>query len=478
MAKGRKKQLPAKSILCIGAGYVGGPSMAVLADRCRDRKVTVVDIDAAKIRAWKGSRLPIFEPGLDKIVNRTRGKNLFFSTNLPAEIEEADMIFVCVNTPTKGFGYGAGYASDMQYVEKTARMILRHSQSDKIVVEKSTVPVRTAEALERILCSGDRGGVQFEVLSNPEFMAEGTAVRDLEEPDRVLIGSRETPSGRKARRALADIYARWVAPDRILETNIWSSELSKLAANAFLAQRISSINSISALCERTGASIEEVSRAIGMDRRIGEKFLRAGIGFGGSCFQKDILSLVYLCRSYGLHEVADYWESVVRLNEYQKQRFVQNIIEKMFHTVTDKRIAVLGFAFKPDTGDTREAPAIYVCKRLLEEGARLSIVDPEALENARRDLEGIDQSVTYERDVYRAAKGAHALAVLTEWRQFVDLDYEKIFQEMEKPAFVFDGRNLLDPDALARIGFHVSPVGKRERSALAAGGVKSGHWTV
>lgn len=463
MRKGSVRDAGVKNILCIGAGYVGGPSMAVLADRCPSKKVTVVDVDAAKIRAWKGSKLPIFEPGLDKIVKRTRGKNLFFSTDIPGEIERADMIFVCVNTPTKAFGYGEGYASDMQYVEKTARMILRHARSETIVVEKSTVPVRTAEAIERIFCSGAIEGRPIEVLSNPEFLAEGTAVRDLEEPDRVLIGSRETPTGKKARRALAEMYARWVERDRILETNTWSSELSKLTANAFLAQRISSINSISALCERTGANVDEVSRAIGMDARIGKDFLRAGVGFGGSCFQKDILSLVYLCRSYGLTEVADYWESVVRINEYQKRRFVHNIIEKMFHTVTDKRIAVLGFAFKPDTGDTRDAPAVYICKRLLEEGARLSIVDPKALENARKDLEGIDQNVAYERDVYKAAKGAHALAVLTEWKAFQGFDFEKIYKRMVKPAFVFDGRNLLDPDALARIGFHVVPVGKKER---------------
>ncbi len=452
-----------KNILCIGAGYVGGPSMAVLADRCPGRKVTVVDVNAAKIRAWKSANLPIFEPGLDKVVKRTRGRNLFFSTDIPGEIKKADMIFVCVNTPTKAFGHGAGYASDMQYVEKTARMILQHARPGTVVVEKSTVPVRTAEAIERILRSDETEGKQIEVLSNPEFLAEGTAIRDLEEPDRVLIGSRETRNGKKARRALADVYAEWVDRKRIVETNTWSSELSKLTANAFLAQRISSINSVSALCEKTGANIEEVSRAIGMDERIGHKFLRAGVGFGGSCFQKDILSLVYLCRSYGLHEVADYWESVVGINEYQKRRFVQNIIEHMFHTVTDKRIAVLGFAFKPDTGDTREAPAVYICKRLLEEGARLSITDPKALENAKKDLEGIDGGVTYERSVYKAAQGAHALLVLTEWKEYRDLDYPKIFKAMAKPAFVFDGRNLLDPDVLAGIGFHVVPVGKREK---------------
>ncbi len=462
----KKNDFPVKNILCIGAGYVGGPTMVVLADRCPHVKITVGDINPERIKAWKSSKLPVFEPGLDKIVKRTRGRNLFFTTDIPGEIEKADMIFVSVNTPTKVFGHGAGYAADMQFVEKTARTILKYARSDKIVIEKSTMPVRTAQAIERILCSGNAQGIHFSVLSNPEFLAEGTAVRDLENPDRILIGSREDSKGRKARRLLVDLYANWVSRDRIVETNVWSSELSKLAGNAFLAQRISSINSISAFCEKTGANIEEVAHAIGMDSRIGEKFLRAGVGFGGSCFRKDILNLVYLCKNYGLEEVADYWESVVRLNDYQQQRFVENIVEKMFATVTGKKIAVLGFAFKPDTGDTRDAPAIYVCKKLLEEKAQLSIVDPEALENARKDLAGIDQDVEYGNNVYKAAKGAHAIVVLTEWKEFLSVDFERVFRQMEKPAFVFDGRNLLDPDYLAKIGFHVFPVGKRGKSSF------------
>ncbi len=462
----KKKDLSVKNILCIGAGYVGGPTMAVLADRCPQVKITVGDINAERIKGWNSSQLPIFEPGLDKIVKRTRGRNLFFTTDIPGEIEKADMIFVSVNTPTKVFGHGAGYAADMQFVEKTARTILQYARSDKIVIEKSTMPVRTAQAIERILCSGDTQGIHFDVLSNPEFLAEGTAIRDLEEPDRILIGSREDSRGKKARRLLVDLYANWVSRDRIVETNVWSSELSKLVGNAFLAQRISSINSISAFCEKTGANIEEVAHGIGMDSRIGGKFLQAGVGFGGSCFRKDILNLVYLCKNYGLEEVADYWESVVRLNDYQKQRFVENIVEKMFTTVTGKKIAVLGFAFKPDTGDTRDAPAIYVCKRLLEEKAMLSIVDPEAVENARKDLEGIDQGVEYGDDVYKAVKGAHAIVVLTEWKAFLSVDFKKVFKQMEKPAFVFDGRNLFDPDYLAKIGFHVFPIGKRARSSF------------
>ena len=346
-------------ILCIGAGYVGGPTMTMIARKCPTYKVTVVDINKARIDAWNSDNIPIYEPGLDEVVKAARGKNLFFSTDVDQAIREADIIFVSVNTPTKTFGEGAGRAPDLQYWEKTARQILANSDSSKIIVEKSTLPVRTAEAMERIL-NGNPKGIEFEVLSNPEFLAEGSAIQDLENPDRVLVGSRETPSGLAARKALVDIYAHWVPKEKIIESNVWSAELSKLAANAFLAQRISSINSISALCEKTEADVGEVSYAIGMDSRIGPKFLKASVGFGGSCFQKDILNLVYICESYGLHEVADYWESVVRMNQWQQKRFVQNILTGMFRTVAGKRIALLGFAFKADTGDTRESPAISV----------------------------------------------------------------------------------------------------------------------
>ncbi len=448
-----------KNILCIGAGYVGGPTMAVIAAKCPDCKVTVVDINAERIRAWGTDQLPIFEPGLLAVVREARGRNLFFSTDIAAGIREADIIFVSVNTPTKTFGHGAGMASDLQYWEKTAHEIVAHSDRAKIIVEKSTLPVRTAEAMERIL-QENKKGIPFEVISNPEFLAEGSAVRDLLEPDRVLIGSRQTEAGLRAAREIVDIFASWVAVERIITTNLWSAELSKLVANAFLAQRISSINAVSALCEKTGADVGEISFAVGSDSRIGRRFLNASIGFGGSCFKKDILNLVYISRSYGLNEVADYWEAVVRMNEYQQERFVQTIIREMFHTVVGKKIAMLGFAFKADTGDTRESPGIHVARKLLEEQAVLAITDPQALDNARRDLAGIAGAVEFEPDPYRAAADAQALAVVTEWEAFKKLDYEKIFASMRKPAFVFDGRNILDHRKLFEIGFNVFPLGK------------------
>ena len=454
-----------RTILCIGAGYVGGPTMAMIANKCPDYRVLVVDIDAERIRAWQSDRLPIYEPGLQELVKTSLNRNLFFSTDIVAGIEQADIIFVSVNTPTKTFGQGAGRAADLQYWEKTARQILAHSKTDKIVVEKSTLPVRTAEAMERILHSG-AAAVHFEVLSNPEFLAEGTAVRDLEEPDRVLVGGHDTESGRRAVAELVDIYARWVPRDRILTASVWSSELSKLAANAVLAQRISSINSLSALCERTEADVTEVARAIGMDRRIGPRFLNASVGFGGSCFKKDILNLVYLCEHYGLPEVANYWEQVVRMNEYQEDRFVRKMIAAMFNTVAGKRIAVLGFAFKADTGDTRESPAIRVVRALVEERASVVVTDPEALDNARRDLADLGDKVTFEADPYRAAEGAHALAVMTEWKEYEALDYRRLFDGMIKPAFVFDGRNRLNHTRLHEIGFNVFPIGKRPLSHL------------
>jgi UDPglucose 6-dehydrogenase len=447
-------------ILCIGAGYVGGPTMAVIADRCPQLTVTITDINRERIDAWNSDNLPIFEPGLDDVVRRTRGRNLFFSTDIPGEIRLADIIFVSVNTPTKAFGEGAGRAADLQYWEKTAREILAHSDRSKIVVEKSTLPVRTAAAMARILNSNGKG-VRFQVLSNPEFLAEGTAIRDLEHPDRVLVGSEETPEGIKARQALVDVYANWVPRERIIESNVWSAELSKLAANAFLAQRISSINSISALCELTEADVDEVAHAIGTDSRIGAKFLKAGVGFGGSCFRKDILNLVYIAESYGLGEVARYWESVVRMNEWQEARFVRAMLASMFNTVAGKRIALFGFAFKADTGDTRDSPAAAVARDLLAERAHLVITDPKALANAQQDLAAAGGVVAFEADPYAAAAGAHAIALLTGWEVYRTLDYQRIFQSMTKPAFVFDGRNVLDHEALFEIGFNVFPIGKK-----------------
>ncbi|MBC8460238.1 MAG: nucleotide sugar dehydrogenase [Deltaproteobacteria bacterium] len=448
-----------KNILCIGAGYVGGPTMAMIAHKCPQYKVTVVDINPSRIAQWKSDNLPIYEPGLDELVKGTIGKNLFFTTEIEKGIKESEIIFVSVNTPTKMFGAGAGMAADLQYWEKTARQIREHAESHKIIVEKSTLPVKTALAMERILTSFNNG-IRFDVLSNPEFLAEGTAIKDLEDPDRVLIGSRETASGLNARDELVEIYANWVPKERIITSNIWSSELSKLVANAFLAQRISSINSITALCEKTDADINEVARAVGMDSRIGNKFLNASIGFGGSCFKKDILNLVYLCQYYGLEEVADYWERVVGINDYQKERFILNMLGTMFNTLAGKKICIFGFAFKANTGDTRESPAIFISKRLLEERAKLVITDPKALKNAMTDLNGIDGVISYIEDPYEASAGCDAIAVMTEWQIFADLDFEKIYRSMTKPAFIFDGRNILDHKRLFEIGFNVFPIGK------------------
>lgn len=448
-----------KNVLCIGAGYVGGPTMAVIALKCPACRIEVVDINAERIRQWNSDNIPIYEPGLNEIVQEVRGKNLFFSTDIAAGIKKADIIFVSVNTPTKTFGEGAGMASDLQYWEKTAHEIVSYSESDKIIVEKSTLPVRTAEAMERIL-KANRRGISFEVLSNPEFLAEGSAVKDLLTPDRVLIGAHRSPEGARAEKELVDIYAQWVPRERIITTNLWSSELSKLVANAFLAQRISSINAISALCEKADADVSEIAYAVGSDSRIGPKFLQASVGFGGSCFQKDILNLVYICRSYGLVEVADYWERVVSMNDYQKQRFVRRMIREMFNTVAEKKIALFGFAFKANTGDTRESPAIFVTRKLVEEHACVAITDPQALEHARVDLAGEDERVTYEPDPYKAAEGAYAIAVLTEWDEYRNLDYQRIYEAMKKPAFIFDGRNILDHQKLHEIGFNVYPIGK------------------
>lgn len=447
------------NILCIGAGYVGGPTMAMIALKCPHHQVVVVDINRDRIAAWQSNELPIYEPGLQEVVQATLNRNLFFSTDVDHHIREADIIFVSVNTPTKTFGQGAGRAADLQYWEKTARQILEASDRPKIVVEKSTLPVRTAQAMERILNSNNKG-LFFDVLSNPEFLAEGTAVEDLRHPDRVLIGARETESGRKAMDCLVEIFANWVPRERIITTNLWSSELSKLVANAFLAQRISSINAISALCESTEADVNEVSFAVGLDSRIGPKFLKASVGFGGSCFKKDILNLVYLCEYYGLREVADYWEQVVKMNDWQQRRFVAKMVESMFNTVAGKRIALLGAAFKAHTSDTRESPALMVARGLLEEHANVVICDPKAMDNARTDLGKLASHVTFEADPYQAAKGAHAIAVLTEWPEFAALDFERIYREMVHPAFVFDGRNILPHKALHALGFHVYPIGK------------------
>lgn len=438
--------------------------MAMIAHKCRDVVVEVVDVNAERIAAWHSDRLPIFEPGLDDIVCSARGRNLSFSTDVDAAIRAADIIFIAVNTPTKTYGVGAGRAADLKYIERCARRIAHSLEGDTIIVEKSTVPVHTSELVKMVM-EARSGGGNVQVLSNPEFLAEGTAVRDLEEPDRVLIGGERTPEGDAAVETLAGVYAQWVPRERIITTNLWSSELSKLTANAFLAQRISSINAISALCEETGADVDEIALAIGLDSRIGSKFLKSSVGFGGSCFQKDIFNLVYLCEHFNLPEVASYWEQVVHMNDYQKRRFSKRIINALFNTVSGKRIAILGFSFKKDTNDTRESAAIYICRHLLQEQAHLAIYDPQVSEEEIRaelsaSLDG-DGEIEVCTDPYDAVRGAHATAVLTEWNEFADLDFASIYEEMLKPAFIFDGRNILDLYKLRAMGFVVHGVGKR-----------------
>jgi len=459
-----------KKICCIGAGYVGGPTMSVIAKQCPDIQVTVVDLNKARITAWNDADLnniPVYEPGLGDVVAEARGRNLFFSTEVEKAIDEADTIFISVNTPTKTYGEGKGQAADLKWIELCARQIARISTTDKIVVEKSTLPVRTASTLKDIL-EHTGNGVKFHILSNPEFLAEGTAVQDLLHPDRVLIGGDQTEEGKEAIQALVDVYARWIPLERILTTNIWSSELSKLTANAFLAQRISSINSLSELCEHTEANINEVAKAIGTDSRIGPKFLKASVGFGGSCFQKDILNLVYIARSYGLIETADYWEQVIIMNDHQKRRFANKIIRNLYNTVNGKKIAFLGWAFKKDTNDTRESAAIYVADHLLFEQAEISVYDPKVLEQqiftdldylATRSSEENKQLLTVENDPYEVCKGSHAVAILTEWDEFKTYDWQRIYDNMKKPAHIFDGRNILDKDKLMAIGFKVNSIG-------------------
>ena len=450
-------------ICCIGAGYVGGPTMAVIALKAPDIQVTVVDMNATRIAAWNSDTLPIYEPGLDAVVKEARGRNLFFSTDVKGAIAAADIIFVSVNTPTKTYGVGAGRAADLRYIESVARTIAEVSTTPKIIVEKSTIPVKTAETIQQILAANTTGAT-FQVLSNPEFLAEGTAVPDLFNPDRVLIGGERTPAGDAAVEKLVSVYARWVPRERILTTNLWSSELSKLVANAFLAQRISSINSISALCEATGADVDEVANAIGKDSRIGSKFLKASVGFGGSCFQKDILNLVYICESLGLPEVAAYWNGVVAMNDYQKKRFSAKIVRSLFNTVADKRIAVLGFAFKKDTNDTRESAAIEVVRNLLAEQANVVVYDPKVpAAEIVSDVLGKGQSnprLTISTSAYAAAEGAHAIAIVTEWDEFKTLDYAQVFAGMQKPAFLFDGRNIVDLAALRALGFRTHGIGR------------------
>ncbi|KAG1859960.1 UDP-glucose/GDP-mannose dehydrogenase family, NAD binding domain-containing protein [Suillus tomentosus] len=464
-----------KQICCIGAGYVGGPTCAVIALKCPHIRVTIVDLNQARIDAWNSPdfNLPIYEPGLEDVVRQARGRNLFFSTDVDKGIRDADLIFVSVNTPTKKSGVGAGFAADLNYVELATRRIAATATSSKIVVEKSTVPCRTAESMRTILDANSKPNARFDILSNPEFLAEGTAIDDLFAPDRVLIGSLQTQEGKEACAALSEVYQNWVPKERILTVGLWSSELSKLAANAMLAQRISSVNALSAICEATGANIAEVAHSIGQDSRIGPKFLRASVGFGGSCFQKDILNLVYLSESLNLKEVAEYWKQVVTMNEYQKRRFSKRVVDTLFNTITGKRIAVLGFAFKADTGDTRESAAITLIRDFQQERALVNIYDPQVesnqiwadLNEASPDvpLETIQRQVTICSSALEACKNAEAVVIATEWAEFKTIDWQAVYAGMNKPAFVFDGRLLVDADKLRSIGFKVTVIGRGER---------------
>ncbi|THH27681.1 hypothetical protein EUX98_g6500 [Antrodiella citrinella] len=462
-------------ICCIGAGYVGGPTCAVIALKCPHITVTIVDLNQARVDAWNSPdfALPIYEPGLVDVVKQARGRNLFFSTDVDKGIREADLIFVSVNTPTKKSGVGAGFAADLNYVESATRRIAAVATSSKIVVEKSTVPCRTAESMRTILEANSKAGTHFDILSNPEFLAEGTAIVDLFSPDRVLIGSLQTPEGKSASQSLSDVYNNWVPKERILSVGLWSSELSKLAANAMLAQRISSINALSAICEATGANIDEVAHAIGFDSRIGPKFLRASVGFGGSCFQKDILNLVYLSESLHLPQVAAYWRQVVEMNEYQKSRFSKTVVDTLFNTITGKHIAVLGFAFKADTGDTRESASISLIRDFLSERAYVTIYDPQ-VEEAQiwldlseacptLTLEAIKKQVNIVHSAVEACKQKEAVVIATEWKEFREIDWQTVYDDMSKPAFVFDGRLLVDAEKLRSIGFKVTTIGRGER---------------
>lgn len=462
-------KLDIKRICCIGAGYVGGPTMSVIALKCPQLDVYVVDSDQDKIKRWNSENIPIFEPQLDDIIKRCRGRNLFFSVDIGEQIALADLIFIAVDTPTKKTGIGKGRAADMKNLEYVARTIAKHSRGNKIIVEKSTVPVKAAESIKSILMANRLEDAYFDVLSNPEFMAEGTAIENLINPDRILVGGDSTTeSGKRAIRILKDLYCNWVDESRVITTNTWSSELSKLASNAFLSQRLSSINAMATICESTGADIDEVARAVGMDSRIGSKYLKAGIGFGGSCFQKDVLNLVYLSECLNLKEVADYWYKVIEMNDYQRTRTARRIVKCLHNTVNDKRLAIFGFAFKANTGDTRESSARYICLQLLEEGAQLRIYDPKVpYERIRQDLssfseknnQSFESSVQIFNNAYDSAVGCHAIVICTDWEEFLTYDYSKIYDSMEKPAFIFDGRRLLDRKTVQKLGFIIEAVG-------------------
>lgn len=451
-------------ICCIGAGYVGGPSMAVMADHSPGVDIHVVDIDQRRIDAWNNlsnAPLPVYEPGLQDVLNRVRGRNLHFSTDVAGAIGAADMVFLSVNTPTKQWGHGAGSASDLTFIEQAARQIAAAARGSTIVVERSTLPVRTAEGLGKIL--GQATGCHFDILSNPEFMSEGTAIDDLQNPDRVLVGGQSDGPVQE----LAGIYGNWVDADRIITTNLWSAELAKLTSNAFLAQRVSSINAIAGLCEATGADVEEVRTAIGADRRIGREFLRPGPGFGGSCFKKDLLNLIYIAEHYGLDEVARYWRAVVDLNGWSAKRISRMIVKTLFGTLRYKRIAVLGFAFKADTNDTRESPSIGICRDLLRDGASLNIHDPRVGREAIAQLLTTDDNdspaaaqFTKVNSVESACDGADAVLILTDWREYRQLDWATLASLMRRPGWVFDTRRGTNLDEAAAQGLETWEIGR------------------
>jgi len=462
-----------KNICCIGAGYVGGPTMSVIADKCPHIQVNVVDVNMEKIKLWNSedlSKLPVYEPGLAEIVKNRRGKNLHFSREINDNISKADMIFISVNTPTKHNGIGAGKASNLKWIEESARQISKYSRGNTIVVEKSTIPVRTASTIKQILKKTNRNtnDKEFHVLSNPEFLAEGSAIKDLLNPDRILIGG----DNAEAIKALSNIYLNWVNKDQILTTNLWSSELSKLIANAFLAQRVSSINTVSALCEKTGADVDEVSIAVGMDKRIGEHFLKSGPGFGGSCFKKDILNLVYISEYYGLKEVGEYWQKVLEINSWQQERIYKSIVDNLFNNVSGKKICILGFSFKANTNDTRESPAIEICKDLINDGCNLSIYDPKvSKERIDEDLRNaLNQKITNKDkeskwevsdNLYNSAMDSDALVILTEWEEFRNLNYEKLSEIMRPPSWIFDTRSIIDNEKANNYGFNIWSIGKK-----------------
>tara|TARA_A100001015_G_scaffold67609_1_gene74888 strand:- start:8635 stop:10041 length:1407 start_codon:yes stop_codon:yes gene_type:complete len=465
-----------KNICCIGAGYVGGPSMAVIAEKCPDIKITLVDNNHDKIDTWNGplDMLPVYEPGLKEIVKKVRGKNLFFSTDIDKNIGDSEMIFIAVNTPTKTKGEGAGMAADLKYVIACAKQIAKASNTDKIVIEKSTLPVRTAEKIKEILYKEGKNGVSFEILSNPEFLAEGTAIKDLYKSDRVLIGGDQTRTGKNAVNELVNIYKRWIPKSKILTTNVWSSELAKLASNAFLAQRISSINSLSAFCEKTGAKIQEVASAVGKDIRIGDKFLNASIGFGGSCFKKDILNLVYLSNYYGLNEVGEYWHQVVKINDYQKSRFVKKILESLSNRIVNSKIVLMGWSFKKNTNDSRESASIYLANELIKKGANIMVIDPLSnISKIKNDLaefmevedfesyssNEFQDKIQFSTSYFEASKNADAIVISTEYDEFKNYNWKKLYSIVTKPALIFDGRILLNRNKIEKIGFNIYQIG-------------------